>query len=329
MFDGLSLGRDTGPPMATDDAFQGHLIPQAASDWAQKCVGPFQVLRCCRLGSRRTGVWELRSQRGHHYLKLNRRRVRWGTEVFVYTNWADALRPFAPELQGVLDEDGYNGLLVGSLEGSPLRETKLPDGQVAKAYAKAGELCARLHHLATGSWFGIANEHGQAVNNDGVPLREPDRDPVLYYRRCIGESLQAAEAAHALDSAEKQTVDRVIDSLTNISFPSPVPTSFDYTPGNWIVDEVGNFRGLIDFENMAWGLAADPFARLLIDYFPNNRRCAEAFYAGYGSRPPQEDRDQVRIGCLLYALLYKTLAAERGSAKDAERGQRAFALCSF
>lgn len=313
--------------MSLDTAFAGGL-PEAAAKWLRGHLGQYEVVRSCRTGSQRTGVWQLRSHSGEHYFKLNRRRVRWGTELYVYKNWANALAPYVPQLQGVLDQDGLNGLLISSLGGTPLREARLPEGQSSTAYAKAGELCARLHALARNSWYGAMDEHGRAVDNAGAYLEQPLVNPVTCYRMWISESMKAGEAAHAIDATEARIVRNVIDSLERIDFPPPIPTSFDYTPGNWIVDDSGDFRGLIDFENMVWGLAADPFARLLLDYFPRSRKVEDAFYSGYGSRPPEESRDQVRIGCILYALFYKTQASQKGSASDAERAKRAFEFCA-
>lgn len=314
--------------MTSDSTFQANIMPQAAVDWARKCIGPFDAVQCYRQESSRTGVWKLRSRSGQHYLKLNRRRVRWGTELFVYKNWATAFGPFAPQLQGVLDDGGLTGLLLADLGGVPLREAELPEICQIKAYAKAGELCARLNGLDIGEWFGIMDEQGRPVSYAGEPVEKASSNAAENYRQILSESLSGAESACIIDATERRTAEKVIESLGRISFPSPVPTSFDYTPGNWIVDSSGNFRGLIDFENMAWGLAADPFARLLVDYFPQSRAYAEAFYAGYGGRPPEDSPEQVRIGLVLYGLYYKTQGAARGSAKDVERGRQAFSLCS-
>jgi len=106
-----------------------------------------------------------------------------------------------------------------------------------------------------------------------------------------------------------------------------VPTFFDYTPGNWIVDESGDLLGIIDFENMGWGLPADPFARLVLDYFPMCAEGRDSFYTGYGRCMESECPEQVRLGFLIYGLYYKTQGALRSSTAMAERARRAFVAC--
>ncbi|HUT60488.1 MAG TPA: aminoglycoside phosphotransferase family protein [Phycisphaerae bacterium] len=302
--------------------------PPGALRWLREQLGEFRVVRACRQDSRRTGVWELTCAGGRHYLKLNRRRVRWGTELFVYRNWIDAFRPYAPDLEGVLEVDGLHGLLLSAVKGVPLREAGLPPERQDRAYAKAGELIARLHALDTGSWFGVMDELGSPVGDVGGRLDDEPTDPVLRYRAAIEASLSKAEAAGAVDDDETRIARDVLDSLRGLTFDAPVPTSFDYTPGNWVVDERGELTGVIDFENMAWGLREDPFVRLLVDYFPQSRRLEDAFCDGYGRRPFEQHPERVRIGLLLYALLYKTEAVELKRPELAGRGERAFGLCS-
>lgn len=233
-------------------------IPEEAAQWLGETLGPFEVVGCCRGESSRTGVWKVKSRNGTHYLKLNGRRVRWATELYVYQNWATVFTPFAPELQGVLDKGGQVGLLLGALEGVPLREVTIAPAQEVKTYAMAGELLARLSTCQTGSWFGQMDEQGRAVSFAGELLEEPVRDPRSYYRDLISGSIQGAEAAAALIPYERRIAESVLYSLESIVFPQPVPTSLDYTPGNWIVDSNGNFRGLIDFENMLWVFPSIP-----------------------------------------------------------------------
>ena len=165
------------------------------------------------------------------------------------------------------------------------------------------------------------DEHGQPTDDACTP------DAAMYYDRVIRKCLADAQAADALDTDEEQIAQAVLNSVSGVSFAPPVPTFFDYTPGNWIVDGSGDLSGVIDFENMGWGLPTDPFPRLALNYFPLCRDGREAFYAGYGRDVEGECREQVRIGCIVYALVYKTQAMLRSDAGMGERAQRAFAAC--
>ena len=84
---------------------------------------------------------------------------------------------------------------------------------------------------------------------------------------------------------------------------------------------------VIDFENTGWGLPADPFARLVVDYFPLCGDGRNAFYEGYGRDMESECPAQVRIGLVIYALYYKTWAATHDNASLADRARRAFEIC--
>lgn len=295
--------------------------PPVVAQWLRGQLGEFHVLCSHRAGSSRTGVWKMEAKGAHYYCKVNRRRVRWATELFAYRNWMPALRPHVPELRGVLDVDDANGLLLTALDGVPLRESARAADNAAGVYRKAGELLAQLHDLPSGTWYGIMDERGQPTENGAAA------DPVIYYRRAIQKCLADAEAARALDPDEERIARSVLDAVPDISFPPPTPTFFDYTPGNWIVDGSGGLSGIIDFEHMAWGLPADPFARLLLDYFPLCEQGREAFYAGYGRDMERQHPEQVRIGCAIYALYYKTLATRRNDPAMADRARRAFAAC--
>jgi len=303
-------------------------IPDEAVAWLREQMGDFRVIRCCRIGSQRTGVWQLQSGSAGYYFKINHRRVRWGTEVFVYRNWAHAFHPFVAKLCGVLEASGLHGLLLSSLDGVTLREANLPPAKAASAYRTAGELCRRLHELPPGDWFGTMDAHGRPVDDAGNALAESPRDPAAYYERLIEGSLRAASDAGTLLPPERETVSRVLGSLSGIEFSRPVPTSRDYTPNNWIVDNQGRLVGIIDFENMGWWMRTDPFVRLVIDYFPYSPECERAFYHGYGAEPPKAEPEQLHIGCVLYGLNYAMAAGKTGDPKSAERARRAFAVCA-
>jgi len=296
-----------------------HEIPPQIGDWLRRQLGEYRVLRCMRQGSNRTCVWQLESTNLRSYFKMNYRRVRFETELFVYSRWIEALKPFAPELIGVLFES--NGLLISDLEGEPLRELSIDPKSVVETYEVAGKICRRLHDLDKGSWFGAMDAHGSPIKSDSVEI-EGIQNPAARYEALMLESL-AAVRPQLLDE-ERRLVERTLVELTSLSFPFSVPTSLDFTPGNWIVNRDGKLLGVIDFENMVWGLRTDPSVRLSVDYFPAHPEFEAAFCNGYGGNPVKTYPAHFRIGCILYGLGYLGLGIKRGDSPTIDRGHRAF-----
>ncbi len=304
-----------------NSCIHGEGLPETAADWLGNTLGSYSILQNCRTDSNRTGVWKIEADGKCYYMKLNRRRIRWATELFAYRNWMTHLAPFTPQLHGVLDRNGICGLLLSSLDGTTMRETSLTEDQAVKAYHMAGKLLARLHSLPGGPWFGIMDENGRPAYDNF------SQNPTVYYHCNLENGLNEAKVACALNADEEGTAQAVAAAIDKMKFGPPVPTFFDYTPGNWIVNASGEFTGIIDFENMAWGLPADPFARLLIDYFPNCPKGKESFYAGYGRRMDIDCPEQICIGGILYALYYKTQGVLQNRPDMIERGQRGFTRC--
>ncbi|HHW30258.1 MAG TPA: hypothetical protein GXX20_01070 [Clostridiaceae bacterium] len=82
----------------------------------------------------------------------------------------------------------------------------------------------------------------------------------------------------------------------------PVPISWDSTPGNWLVDEDENFTGMIDFENMLWGIDVDNFAILFERYFPDCPNGKDAFFRGYGADVLENKELMIKIVCIKKGL---------------------------
>lgn len=308
--------------------YQGDGFPDDAMQWLISRLGHVQSVQACRAGSQRTGVWHLQSDSGDHYFKINRRRIRWGTELFFYSRFAHAFGASVPKLIDVYQENETHGLLITALDGIPMREMSLSASQSLCAYERAGELCRQMHDLAEGPWFGIMDHSGQPTDDAGQVLPEGTCDPIAYYTEQIERSLAAAKKAKAIQRSEELTASNVIESLGKMTFQRPVLTSWDYTPGNWIVDRNGRLIGIIDFENMAWGLRADPLTRLLVDYFPHCAGAKDAFHMGYGQHLLDDFFDQVRMGCLLYGLWYLTYGTNNANPVSIERGHVALRACS-
>jgi hypothetical protein len=304
-----------------------HELPQQASDWLLERIGKFRVIQCCRAGGQRTGVWQLRARPGRYYFKINHHPLEGATELFVYRNWAHVFRPFVAQLCGVCEAGDLCGLLMSSLDGITLRDAKLSWRQATPVFEQAGDLCRRLHELPPGEWYGHMDADGLPARGPGQNALDGERDPMAYYGGLIENGLRTAADSGGLTAPYRAAAERVLRSLPGVDFPEPVPTSRDFAPNNWLVNGRGMLVGIIDFESMGWGLRTDSFVRLAADYFPRLRRCEDAFFGGYGSRPPQEQPQQLHIGCVLRGLRYATVAGETGDTRAAECAGRAFAVC--
>lgn len=304
-------------------------VPETSEDWVRECLGDYRVVRACRPGSRRTGVWELEANGKRFFLKLNQRRVRWATEVFAYQNWVDVLRPYAPELIGVHQDEAESlyGILVRSLGGKPLRVRGLEAAKCVGAYERAGALCRRLQSLPRGTWFGAMDEQGRPVEEAAEAMNGGKQDPIRYFSQTISRALAIAVETQSVGKAEQRLAEGVIEALPEMGIDRPVPAAFDYTPGNWMVDDAGKLLGVVDFENMAWGLTADPLVRLHMNYFAACPEGKTAFYRGYGRRLTDCEWQQFRIGCIRYGLSCAVVAKKKEDAISRERASWAFVAC--
>jgi|GEM_PF-1412011 len=298
---------------------------ERAAHWLTSQLGHYDVLRAYRSDSKRTGVWKIRSDEGVFFFKINRRRNRWGSEVFAYRNWSEAFAPYLPELRAVFDCPDNPGLLLTAVPGSPLREAGLTGSDSARAFARAGRLLRRLHDFAVGEFFGCMDEEGRPIDWSGQPLSASRRtDLVLQMREFLTAQLERGKAIGCLASDEQEAITWAIDAADCYASEVPVPTSEDFTPGNWLVDDKGDLVAVIDLENMHWGDRMNPFARLVLEYFPKNPEGEQAFYKGYGSCPPKEHIDQARIAYIMYAASYTIAGVESNDPGSSERGRRAF-----
>jgi fructosamine-3-kinase len=300
-------------------------IPDEAKSWLESQIGNYEILCAHRIGSSRTGVWHVQSGKGKYFFKINRRRNRWGAEVFAYKHWTSAIEPYVPTLVAVFDDGNNPGILLSEIIGIPLSETVFTEFALRNAYYKAGMLLRRLHESMSGDWFGCVDDKGLPIDWSGNPLSlEMRHDLPGQKLDVLTKILKSGNSLDCFDQSERQILQWAIESVECYASEKPVPTSEDYTPGNWLVDNNGELVAIIDFENMLWGDRMLPFARLLNDYFPHYPGCEKAFYDGYGSCPPDEQPVQAKIACAIYAGHYVTLGNKEDNQGYIKRGRAAF-----
>ncbi|MFM9331220.1 aminoglycoside phosphotransferase family protein [Paenibacillus mesotrionivorans] len=274
------------------------LYPQELESRVRTLIGPYEVLGNYRPNSQRTGVWKVQSHRDnrYYYVKTYTRKQRWHPEVYAYRHWISPLGAYAPELVSVFEGEDWQAVLITSIEGTIMRETELTPEASQSAYRKAGELTRLLHDSQSGEWFGRPDK-------DGNPIElSHHRDPVKYVQTAVQELADSCRAQELLSPAEAELADWALRHTGVFENVKPVPISWDSTPGNWMVDNRGMFAGMIDFENMLWGIDADTFSILFERYFAEDTPGMLAFFQGYGLEVLEAKREHIHICCIKMGL---------------------------
>ncbi|MDF9842314.1 MULTISPECIES: aminoglycoside phosphotransferase family protein [unclassified Paenibacillus] len=264
----------------------------------ESTLGAFEVISDLRPGSTRTGVWKLRAMEGQkmYYLKTFSRKERWHPEVYAYKHWVNGLQPYVPELIAVYEGEGWQAILITAIEGTIMREAGLQPPALHAAYCKAGKLTRQIHESQCGEWFGRPDQNGKPIE------LYHHSEPVTYIRQSLTDLGSQCLAANLLEPAEEQCLEWALAQAAVFAGAKPVPVSWDSTPGNWLVGADGEFAGMIDFENMLWGVEVDSFAALFGKYFISDEASMKAFFAGYGADILREKQIQIRISCIKLAL---------------------------
>jgi aminoglycoside phosphotransferase len=261
-------------------------------------IGPFEVLANYRPKSPRTGVWKVQALQDsrEYYVKTYTRKQRWHPEVYAYRNWIAPLGPYAPELIGVFEGEGWQAVLITSIEGTIMRETALNQEASQAAYRKAGELTRLLHDSQSGEWFGRPDK-------DGNPIElSHNGNPVAYVHDAVLDLAGKCREQALLGPSEAELAEWALPHTDVFAGSMPVPISWDSTPGNWMVDNRGVFSGMIDFENMLWGIDADNFSILFERYFADNTPGLLAFFQGYGMEALESKKLHIQICCIKMGL---------------------------
>ncbi|MEF2965817.1 aminoglycoside phosphotransferase family protein [Paenibacillus sp. M1] len=277
---------------------QLEIVPIELYEIVQSIIGPFQIVANYRLRNIRTGVWKLYSSNAdnYYYLKTYTRKQRWHPEVYAYRNWIPHLKPYVPKLIQAFEGDGWQAILITALDGTVMRETKLDAAAVEAAYRRAGELTRSIHRSRTGEWFGRPDK-------DGNPIElYHHSDPVEYVSNAISDLAIKCAQNGLLAPPEAELAEWASQHASAFEHSKPVPVSWDSTPGNWLVNDAGLFTGMIDFENMLWGIDVDSFSILFERYFAEDESAMKAFFAGYGPEILQEKNTQIKICCIKMAI---------------------------
>ena len=169
----------------------------------------------------------------------------------------------------------------------------------------------------------MPDENGHAMDWSGIRLDPSDRtDFATRLRMEISTGIRAS----TLSDKHRRISEYAVELADSYANEVPRPTFEDYTPGNWLCDSTGNLTSIIDFENTHYGDRMVAFARLVVDYFPENDGLRSAFMHGYGEDYPENNPDQLYVALVLYALGYLRSADGEPPSGIERRVTRAFSM---
>jgi len=253
-------------------------------------VGEFQVINEYRKESVRTGVFEIQTNSQNLFVKIHNRLSRWNPEVFAYENWIPALKTFAPNLIYAFNDGTEFGIITSPVQGKTINEFHITDEKtLEKAYYKAGELLRVLHDNFEGTYFGIPSR-------DGTPFdKNAKTSSVDFITSSLENTLKQGYDKGLLSDNDKKLVEWSINNCDVFSESKPVPTNWDYSPQNWMVDSNGDFTGIIDFENMLWGIDVSSFGVVIERYTYDRPNLRQAIFEGYGLENDLKRQMEIRI----------------------------------
>ena len=272
------------------------------SEFAERVLGPCELLADCSWGHRMSSVLRLRdAQQTIWFLKRHADRERYCAELKAYREWVPALQDAAPRLRAF--DDSVQAIILSAAPGnapswpaSEISEPAVDRSAERDVQREAGRILRRLHGA-----------------RPGVPW--PDFAAVK-----IGQFDRLKPAAAAL--LEPRTLDLAgveIAALADIPAPAQVPCHHDFTPRNWLVRHGALY--VIDFEWSGLDARVADLARLHLGVWASRPDLREAFLDGYGQELSPADHE-ILHGCAVLTavwLLVKAHETRQPSFEDASR----------
>ncbi|NSW52866.1 MAG: aminoglycoside phosphotransferase family protein [Anaerolineae bacterium] len=288
--------------------------------WCESILGPVALLsdQSREHAGLRAGTYHLRGCDGLYYLKVHRDRSHWEHEVHAYERWAPVLHGFAPRLEAVRTDEPL-ALIITELPGTVMEDAILSLPHRVQAWHDAGQALAQLHTCVAGSFFG-------GCRRDGSPLDAPVTDAVSHLQGAFDDWLTRGQRLGCLEEREFTFISDVIEMLPVFAGEIPAPCHYDYCPPNWLVDEQGCWRGVIDFEFSRWDVRAADFSRFPDWDWIEHPELLDAMIAGYGCRRDHRFEQQLYVSLVLYALAAIVWGMEVGYRGFAAEGRHALSV---
>ncbi|QTA37917.1 aminoglycoside phosphotransferase family protein [Thermosipho ferrireducens] len=286
------------------------LINEKIVRFVKSLIGNFEVVKNHRSNSNRTGVLEIITNNKRMFVKIHKRLNRWSPEVYAYKNWTCILGDYVPKLVHFFNNENFYGIITTPIRGKTVNESQINDENILKrVYYKAGELLRQLHNNFEGTYYGIPSIDGSPLENDAKT------DPVDYINSALENILKLGYDKELFNGSDKELVQWCMKHSYVFANNKPVPTNWDFSQNNWMVDENGRFTGFIDFENMLWGIDVDSFGIIIERYTPDRPRLRKALFEGYGLEKSEEKHLQLKIVSVKIAIADITYGASIGNSR--------------
>lgn len=224
------------------------------------------------------------------FVKIHNRLNRWHPEVYAYENWIPLLDGSIPKLVGKFNIGQDYGIIMTSIGGKTINEWNTTDSKhLANAYFQAGVLLRKLHNNFKGQYFGTPKVTGEPLTDTA------DSNGETYVINSLENFLKQGVDKDLFSEKDKNLVKWCINEATLFKNSIPVPTNWDYSPNNWILNDRGKFIGIIDFENMMWEIDFDSFGVIIERYTQDNPELMQSFLEGYGFENTQENKNKLKI----------------------------------
>lgn len=160
------------------------------------------------------------------------------------------------------------------------------------------------------------------MDQSGSPLEMVScKDPISYVTNPIRDVASECLGNGLLLPSEIELMEWALQNVEVFEHAQPVPVNWDSTPGNWLVDRMGRFSGMIDFENMLWGIDVDSFSILFERYFEDRTDIMKSFFTGYGLEVLEEKSIHIKICCIKLGLSNIHWGEKHGSLKVVSFGR--------
>jgi hypothetical protein len=263
-------------------------------EWIESVIGECQIGTGDIRFHQRAIVAKVTSLEGVFYFKAHRSKELWNQEVFGYEQWAPLFGKRSPQLIAVREELPYS-FLVRDISGLPAERASLSKQVELNLWSSTGKALAGLHKSAKGTLFGTCLR-------DGSPSGASVTDAQVFILHEIDQEMARCHQLNALTTREAAIVEEVKSFSMAFQNEFAVPCHRDYNPANWLVNAVGTWTGLIDWEFSRWDVRAADFSRFPGWEWLERPDLFEAFLDGYGLHLSDNINQQFLVSRMLYAI---------------------------
>ncbi|MCH8062086.1 MAG: aminoglycoside phosphotransferase family protein [Chloroflexi bacterium] len=255
-----------------------------------------------RIYGRKTITWRITVPgKSDYYLKRHEHRSHYLAEVRALEEWTQCLpdKPWWSVPEVLTTEDELGAVIITSLPGLILEETRVESSFRTKLFQLAGRFAELLHS----SRIDLSSESASQTYTDET----------------LDRYLLVAEPH--IDSATLKWIDSVVRRSDAWEGLAIVPTHCDFSPRNWLFREGKALLGIIDWERSRPGYFVEDFQRMIQDHWLLEPQLKDAFFAGYGREPSELEWRQANQVVLINAVTGVPWSISHGDSEFEQRNR--------